>query len=199
MRLHVRMFGAEQFLHPLARQVLHHVGKLASAVIALAGIPLSVLIREHRPGGLKHSFAHKIFGSDQLQPFMLAADFVIDGVCNLRIHFDKRTTHRRIFHKNLPTHDCNSPQPHRRRTVFRVAPYTDETMFDPASSSTEGPNSGLCRTCRHACVIESDRRSIFIRCELSRTDASFPKYPRLPVVVCRGYETGSEESNDPET
>lgn len=25
-------------------------------------------------------------------------------------------------------------------------------------------------------------------CELSKTDASFPRYPRLPVLRCRGYE-----------
>jgi hypothetical protein len=25
-------------------------------------------------------------------------------------------------------------------------------------------------------------------CELSLTDHSFPRYPRLPVLECRGYE-----------
>jgi len=25
-------------------------------------------------------------------------------------------------------------------------------------------------------------------CELSLTDRSFPRYPRLPVLECRGYE-----------
>jgi hypothetical protein len=42
--------------------------------------------------------------------------------------------------------------------------------------------------------MESDRGSIFIRCELSRIDASFAKYPGLPVLACRGYE--SKEDND---
>jgi hypothetical protein len=25
-------------------------------------------------------------------------------------------------------------------------------------------------------------------CERSLTDRSFPRYPRLPMIVCRGYE-----------
>jgi hypothetical protein len=36
--------------------------------------------------------------------------------------------------------------------------------------------------------IESDRGSTFYRCELSATDPKFPKYPRLPVLHCRGFE-----------
>ena len=36
--------------------------------------------------------------------------------------------------------------------------------------------------------IESDRGSIFYLCERSATDARFPKYPRLPVLQCVGYE-----------
>lgn len=47
--------------------------------------------------------------------------------------------------------------------------------------------AGLCANCRFMRQIESDRGSIFYLCELSATDASFPKYPRLPVVQCRGY------------
>jgi hypothetical protein len=36
--------------------------------------------------------------------------------------------------------------------------------------------------------IQSDRGSIFYLCERSATDASYPKYPRLPVLQCAGYE-----------
>ena len=46
---------------------------------------------------------------------------------------------------------------------------------------------GLCERCNHACRIESDRGSIFFRCELSFEDSRFAKYPRLPVLVCSGY------------
>ena len=98
VRLHVGMLRAKKFLDPLARQILDHVGKLASAVIALAGIPLRILIGEHRPGSLKHSLADKVLRSNQLQPFMLAANFVIDGVSDLGINFIQRTGHGGIFH-----------------------------------------------------------------------------------------------------
>ncbi|PYX75520.1 MAG: hypothetical protein DMG78_04055 [Acidobacteria bacterium] len=47
---------------------------------------------------------------------------------------------------------------------------------------------GLCADCRFVRRIESDRRSIFYMCQRSATDPSFPKYPRLPVLQCAGYE-----------
>jgi len=46
---------------------------------------------------------------------------------------------------------------------------------------------GLCATCTHARRIESERGSEFWLCQLSATDARFPKYPRLPVLACSGY------------
>jgi hypothetical protein len=47
--------------------------------------------------------------------------------------------------------------------------------------------AGLCATCAHCRLVES-RRSRFYLCERSRTDPAFPRYPRLPVVACRGYD-----------
>jgi hypothetical protein len=46
---------------------------------------------------------------------------------------------------------------------------------------------GLCLDCVHAQRIQSARGSTFYRCKLSDSDASFPKYPRLPVLRCVGY------------
>ncbi len=51
------------------------------------------------------------------------------------------------------------------------------------------PDPGLCKNCRYARRIESDRGSVFFRCELSFEDSLFPKYPRLPVLVCSGYRS----------
>jgi len=51
----------------------------------------------------------------------------------------------------------------------------------------EPPPPGLCATCRHARRIVNDRGSAFVLCELSRTDARFARYPRLPVVACTGF------------
>jgi hypothetical protein len=55
-------------------------------------------------------------------------------------------------------------------------------------------NHGLCGACVHARIIESDRGSAFVRCELSFTDMRFEKYPRLPVLRCTGYAKDEERS-----
>ena len=58
-------------------------------------------------------------------------------------------------------------------------------MFSVIASQTD---PGLCRDCRYSRRIESDRGSVFFRCDLSLQDARFPKYPRLPVHECSGYK-----------
>jgi hypothetical protein len=55
------------------------------------------------------------------------------------------------------------------------------------------PPAGLCDSCRHQRIVRTTRGSSFSLCERSRTDASFPRYPRLPVRECRGYERRSAE------
>jgi hypothetical protein len=53
------------------------------------------------------------------------------------------------------------------------------------------PPAGLCDTCKHQRVVPNTRGSVFSLCERSRLDQSFPRYPRLPVERCRGYERES--------
>jgi len=55
---------------------------------------------------------------------------------------------------------------------------------------------GLCRNCRFMRRMESDRGSVFYLCERSATDARFPKYPRLPVLQCAGYEAVDASGED---
>ena len=50
------------------------------------------------------------------------------------------------------------------------------------------PGCGLMPACEYGRRVSSSRASEFWRCERSSIDPTFPKYPRLPVVVCRGYE-----------
>ena len=50
------------------------------------------------------------------------------------------------------------------------------------------PPAGLCQTCLHAREVVSGKGSRFVLCELSRTDPRFPRYPRLPVLACNGYQ-----------
>lgn len=49
------------------------------------------------------------------------------------------------------------------------------------------PSIGLCAKCEFAKIIENDRGSQFIFCQKSQQDASFSKYPRLPVIQCEGF------------
>lgn len=55
---------------------------------------------------------------------------------------------------------------------------------------------GLCERCRHARVVPTPR-SLFWLCERSRTDPRFPRYPRLPVRACDGFEA-AEAGGGPE-
>jgi hypothetical protein len=48
--------------------------------------------------------------------------------------------------------------------------------------------AGLCDNCAHRKEIRSDRGSLFILCRRGLTDNAWPKYPRLPVLRCNGFE-----------
>ena len=101
VRLHVGMLGAEELFGAIARQILHHVGELASAVVTLTGISLGILVGEDRAHRLQHGLAHEILRGDQLQPFMLPPLFVFDGFGNLRIDFRQRALHRIAIHDSV--------------------------------------------------------------------------------------------------
>lgn len=50
------------------------------------------------------------------------------------------------------------------------------------------PGAGLCNACRHQQVVRSGRGSLFSMCRRHKDEPEYPKYPRLPVSACRGYE-----------
>jgi hypothetical protein len=51
------------------------------------------------------------------------------------------------------------------------------------------PPAGLCDSCRHQQLIRNTRGSEFSLCRRSRGEPErFPRYPRLPVRHCEGYE-----------
>jgi len=60
----------------------------------------------------------------------------------------------------------------------------------------QNTQAGLCSDCRHARTITSDRGSTFIMCQFSGVDPTFPKYPRLPVLLCRAYLQADELKPD---
>lgn len=58
--------------------------------------------------------------------------------------------------------------------------------------------NGLCDGCVHQKRIVSGKGSTFSMCLRSRWDARYPKYPRLPVTDCEGYEPATRtEPADP--
>ena len=49
--------------------------------------------------------------------------------------------------------------------------------------------AGLCDACRHQQLVPTTRGSVFSLCLRSRTQPDrFPRYPRLPVTQCPGFE-----------
>lgn len=50
------------------------------------------------------------------------------------------------------------------------------------------PGAGLCNSCRHQQEVATGRGSRFSLCRRSRQEPAFPKYPRIPVRDCRGFE-----------
>ena len=83
VRLHVGVVGAEERLGARDGQRLGDVHELAAAVVALAGIALGVLVREHRAGGLENRAAHEVLRRDQLEalvlPLLLVANRLRDS------------------------------------------------------------------------------------------------------------------------
>lgn len=57
----------------------------------------------------------------------------------------------------------------------------------------EDDAAGLCASCRHAAVVKG-ARSRFWMCRRSLTDPAYPRYPRLPVLRCAGYERGERDA-----
>ena len=97
MRLHVGIFGMEQLLRAIARQILHHVGMFAAAVIPLAGITFGVLVGEHAAGRFEHRLGGEIFARNQFQPRVLPLGFLADQIRDFGIHLGQRPRHFFLF------------------------------------------------------------------------------------------------------
>ncbi len=57
-----------------------------------------------------------------------------------------------------------------------------------ASTARDRPGAGLCDSCAFQRVVPNTRGSVFSLCNRSREDPAYPRYPRLPVLDCPGYE-----------
>ena len=57
---------------------------------------------------------------------------------------------------------------------------------------------GLCRRCCWARQSSNRRGSVFWLCRRSLTDPEWEKYPRLPVLECRGFEEADGDDQEAE-
>jgi hypothetical protein len=48
----------------------------------------------------------------------------------------------------------------------------------------------------HGRRVPNPRGHVFLLCERSRTDRRYPRYPRLPVLECPGYEPRDASNDD---
>src|SRR5581483_557536 len=90
-RLHVGVLGAEQGLAALAGEVLHLVDHVVAAVVALARVPLGVLVGEDRTGGLEHGARREVLRRDQLHRRVLPLALLVDqgeqlGIARRLVH-----------------------------------------------------------------------------------------------------------------
>ncbi len=79
-----------------------------------------------------------------------------------------------------------------RRSWLRTFSDVISRLLDSWAWREEPLIAGLCATCGHMRRVTSDRGSVFYLCELSKVDPTFPKYPRLPVLECGGYEPAAD-------
>jgi hypothetical protein len=54
--------------------------------------------------------------------------------------------------------------------------------------------AGLCDSCKHQRIVKNTRGSTFSLCERSKAEPDrYPRYPRIPVAQCVGYEPAATE------
>ena len=54
-----------------------------------------------------------------------------------------------------------------------------------------GAEPGQCATCQHAKLNETRKDTAYLRCTRAAWDPRLPRYPRLPVTDCPGFEERS--------
>ncbi len=62
------------------------------------------------------------------------------------------------------------------------------------------PSLGLCGSCRYRRGVIGRRGATYVLCRRAESDSNYPKYPRLPMLRCAGYEERErEEPESPKT
>ena len=79
------------------------------------------------------------------------------------------------------------------RLRLRVGAYALSSMSSPTEQPSPPPHAGLCDSCEHQVRVPNTRGSVFSLCARSRHDQAYPRYPRLPVRSCPGYERRADD------
>ena len=85
VRLDVHVLGAEERAGPLDRERLDDVHVLAAAVVALAGVALGVLVRQHRALAVEHRLRHEVLRRDHLERRLLPPELGLHRLGDLGI------------------------------------------------------------------------------------------------------------------
>lgn len=64
-------------------------------------------------------------------------------------------------------------------------------MSQPQAEPQPPAGAGLCDGCAHQQIVRNTRGSVFSLCTRSRSDPAYPRYPRLPVLSCPGFDERS--------
>ena len=75
-----------------------------------------------------------------------------------------------------------------RPTQFHVVDERSKSKILALRLSWPLVKPNLCSACRYGKETRNDRASVFLFCLRSKHDPAFPKYPRLPVIACAGFE-----------
>ncbi len=97
VRLDVGVLSLEQLPGTGASQIFDHIGVLASAAVASAGIAFGVLVREDAAGRFKHGLRGEILAGDQFQARVLPLGLFTDGIEDFGIHLGQRPRHSFLF------------------------------------------------------------------------------------------------------
>ena len=99
VRLHVGVIGAEQLLDAVDGQSLDVVDHRVTAVVPLAGIPLGVLVGQHRTDCAHHRRRREVLAGDQLQAGDLTLRLGVDEIEQLCVWLGVgRERHRSLLH-----------------------------------------------------------------------------------------------------
>ncbi len=104
MRLNVRVECAEQLSGSVDRQILGLVHELTTAVVALAGQPFGVLVREDTADSLHHRGTGEVFRCDELNRAPLPALLQPDDLGDVRVYLLK------LAHLRSDSFNTRTPQ-----------------------------------------------------------------------------------------